>query len=96
MRVLCAARSLPNRFNSRCSRRASSAAALGTRTTPHTFFSPAAWRISNRSSFFTSSRSVFARRWRRETSMLDGSTTTFSYPASASQRASQKPSRPAS
>src|SRR6516225_8315309 len=43
-----------------------------------------------------SSRSVFARRCSRDTATLEGWITCASTPRAASQRASQKPSRPAS
>jgi hypothetical protein len=47
----------------------------GTRTTLHTFGSPARYRISCRTNAPTSNRSDFARRFRRFTSMLAESTT---------------------
>src|SRR6516162_5533932 len=45
---------------------------------------------------FLSSRSVLARRCSRDTATLEGWITCASTPRAASQRASQKPSRPAS
>src|SRR6516225_9720543 len=45
---------------------------------------------------FGSSRSVFARRCSRDTATLEGWITCASTPRASSQRASQKPSRPAS
>src|SRR6516162_3722405 len=49
-------------------------------------------RLSNS----VSSRSVLARRYSRDTATLEGWITCASTPRAASQRASQKPSRPAS
>src|SRR5262249_32222782 len=72
-----------SRFNAHSSRggcRRSSSCALGMCTTRHTFVSPLTWRRSIDSSFVRSRASVFARRARRLTSMLDESTTRLSPP----------------
>jgi hypothetical protein len=66
------------------------------RTTLHSCCSPAVGRRSSVSSLYTSRRSVFARRWRRLTSMLDESTTPWSTPWATKERCHQNPSRPAS
>ena len=76
--------------------RASSTSRDGTCTTCHISRSPPQCRSSSRSSFSPSSRSVFARRARRDTSMLEESTTRFVTPSVVSNRCGQNPSRPAS
>src|SRR6516162_3809733 len=59
IRLTCWTRSLINRPRSRWSRRPSSSATLGTRTTLQTFGSPRRYAISDRSIRSTSTRSVF-------------------------------------
>ena len=65
---------------SRLTWRAASSVTVGTRTSLHTFFSPEQTRTSIRTRLSASSRSVFARRARRFTSMLAESTTRFADP----------------
>ncbi len=77
MRFVTSGRSRIAVGNSRWSCQRSSSSTLGTRTTLHTFCSPARCRSSIVSHLWTSIRSVFARRWRRLTSMLVESTTWF-------------------
>ena len=81
---------------SRCNCRSSSAVTLGTRTSRHPRGSPAVAWISWMTKATASRRSVFARRARRSTAMLDGSTTTLLTPAAVNARCNQNPSRPAS
>ena len=89
-------RSACNVVNPRLACRASSASRVGTCTTCHRSRSPPQYRTSIRSNLAPSSRSVFARRARRGTSMLDESTTRFVTPSRVSSRCGQNPSRPAS
>jgi hypothetical protein len=77
MRLMTRVRSCFAVVSSRWSCRRSSSSTLGTRTTLHTFCSPALWRSSIVRSLRTSSRSVLARRWRRLTSILAESMTWF-------------------
>jgi len=69
-----------NAVRSRLTWRAASAATLGTCTSLHTRRSPPHTRTSIVTSFTASSRSVFARRARRLTSMLAESTTRLPRP----------------
>jgi hypothetical protein len=80
------------RSRSRCERRRSSSSTLGMRTTDQTWRSPRSHAISARSNMPTSIRSVFARRARRLTCMLEESTTRHSMPRALRNRASQKAS----
>src|SRR6476661_2003282 len=75
IRLTCWIRSLISRPRSRWSRRSSSSATLGTRTTLQTFGSPRRYAISDRSNRSASTRSVLARRARRSTCRLAGSMT---------------------
>ena len=81
---------------SRWRRLASSSSGVGTRTMLQACRSPRQWAISTRSRPWASSRSVLARRARRLTRMLVGSSTWLATPLAVSSRCSQKPSRPAS
>jgi hypothetical protein len=82
------------RVRGRC--RAASTSQGGTWTTCHTCRSPSVHRTSMVTSLRASSRSVFARRARRDTSMLAESTTTLVTPSVSSHRWGQNASRPAS
>src|SRR6516164_8429533 len=81
---------------SRFGRLASSSAIVGTRAMLQWPRSPRSHPRNPRFSNSVSSRSVFARRCSRDTATLEGWMTCASTPRAASQRASQKPSRPAS
>ena len=81
---------------SRLGRRASSSSRVGTAAMPQWPGSPRSQPRKARLSSSVSSRSVLARRCSRETATLVGWITCASMPRARSQRASQKPSRPAS
>ena len=89
-------RSLTKASRSRLGRLASSSARLGTATIVQWPRSPRSQPRKARCSSAASKRSVFARRCSRETAMLVAWITCASTPRARSQRASQKPSRPAS
>src|SRR2546425_731479 len=82
--------------SSRCNCRRSSSSTVGTRTTLHTFRSPAWYRTSMLSSLRASRPSDFARRILRLPSILYESTPPLSTPRDTRYRCSQNPSRPAS
>src|SRR5580704_11977499 len=75
---------------------ASSSAIVGTRAMLQWPRSPRSHPKKARFSNSVSSRSVFARRCSRDTATLEGWITCASTPRAFSQRANQKPSRPAS
>src|SRR6266508_108269 len=77
IRFVCRPRSRRANRSSRCTWRRSSSASFGTLTTLQTFFSPPAARMSIVTSLHASRRSVFVRRRRRFTSMLEESTMLF-------------------
>src|ERR1700751_218668 len=96
MRLTRRMRSLTRHSRSRLGRLASSSASVGTRTMLQWPRSPRSQPRNPRLSNSVSSRSVLARRCSRDTATLEGWITCASTPRAASQRASQKPSRPAS
>ena len=96
MRLTSRVRSLTRTSRSRLGRLASSSASVGTRTMLQWPRSPRSHPRNPRLSNSVSSRSVLARRCSRDTATLEGWITCASTPRAASQRASQKPSRPAS
>ena len=89
-------RSLTRHSRSRLGRLASSSAIVGMRAMLQWPRSPRSHPKNARFSSAVSSRSVFARRCSRDTATLEGWITCASTPRASSQRASQKPSRPAS
>src|SRR5205085_945051 len=89
-------RSPTRQSRSRFGRLASSSAIVGTRAMLQWPRSPRSHPKNPRFSNSVSSRSVFARRCSRDTATLEAWITCASTPRAASQRASQKPSRPAS
>ena len=89
-------RSLTRHSRSRLGRLASSSAIVGMRAMVQWPRSPRSHPKNPRFSNSVSSRSVFARRCSRDTATLEGWITCASTPCARSQRANQKPSRPAS
>jgi hypothetical protein len=96
IRLTIRVRSPTRQSRSRLGRLASSSAIVGTRAMLQWPRSPRSHPRNPRFSSSVSSRSVFARRCSRETATLEAWITCASIPRAASQRASQKPSRPAS
>ena len=95
MRLTNRVRSPTRHSRSRVGRLASSSAIVGTRAMLQWPRSPRSHPKNPRLSNSVSSRSVFARRCSRDTATLEGWIACASTPRTASQRASQKPSRPA-
>src|ERR1700737_713755 len=89
-------RSLTRHSRSGLGRLASSSAIVGMRAMVQWPRSPRSHPKNPRFSNSVSSRSVFARRCSRDTATLEGWITCASTPCARSQRANQKPSRPAS
>jgi hypothetical protein len=89
-------RSLTRHSRSRLGRLASSLAIVGMRAMVQWPRSPRSHPKNPRFSNSVSSRSVFARRCSRDTATLEAWITCASTPRALSQRANQKPSRPAS
>ena len=96
IRLMMRVRSPTRLSRSRLGRLASSSSIVGTATILQWPGSPRSQPRNTRSSNAVSSRSVFARLCSRETATLVGWMTWASTPCKRSQRASQKPSRPAS
>ena len=96
MRLTMRVRSATRHSRSRLGRLASSSAIVGTRTMLQWPRSSRSHPRNPRLSNSVPSRSVFARRCSRDTATLEGWITCASTPRASSQRASQKPSRPAS
>jgi hypothetical protein len=96
IRLTMRVRSLTRHSRSRLGRLASSSAIVGTRAMVQWPRSPRSHPKNPRFSNSVSSRSVLARRCSRDTATLEGWITCASTPRARSQRANQKPSRPAS
>jgi hypothetical protein len=96
IRLVWAVRSLSRRSRSRFERLSSSSSGLGTCTIEQARGSPRRWARKARMMRSRSIRSVFARRARRLTSMLEGSISWLTTPWPSSLRCSQCPSKPAS
>src|SRR6201982_1599273 len=96
IRLTMRVRSPTRHSRSRLGRLASSSAMVGTRAMVQWRRSPLSHPKNPRFSNSVSSLSVLARRCSRDTATLDGWITCASTPRAFSQRANQKPSRPAS
>jgi hypothetical protein len=96
MRLMMRERSLTRLSRSRFGRLASSSSIVGIATIPQCPRSPRNQPRNTRINIAASRRSVFARLRSRDTATLAEWMTCVSIPRATSQRASQKPSRPAS
>jgi hypothetical protein len=96
MRLVMRERSLIGLSRSRLGRLASSSSIVGIATIPQCPRSPRNQPRNTRINIAASRRSVFARLLLRDTATLAECMTCASIPRAMSQRASQKPSRPAS